>query len=413
MLTFAKAKFDVEKIRGDFPILGTHIDGKPLVYLDNGATTQKPLQVIDFIAEYYRHENSTVKRGVYGLSERSTELFEQARKTVAQFINAKSSQEIIFTKGCTEAINLVAKTFSSRFLKEGDEIILTAMEHHANIVPWQLASQEHKFKIKVLPINQNGELILEELPNLINEKTKLISVMHISNVLGTINPIKQICEIAKKYNIAVLVDGAQAAPHTPIDVQDLGCDFYAFSGHKLYGPTGVGVIYGRYEMLESLPPYQGGGDMIDLVSFERTTFAKPPTRFEAGTPPIAQVLGLAEAVKYLQNIGITNIQNYEEELLTYATKRLSEIEGLKIIGNAEHKASLISFTIDGIHPHDMGTLLDQFSNIAIRVGHHCAQPLMAFYGLPSTARASFAFYNTFREIDILVDSLRQVQDMFK
>jgi cysteine desulfurase/selenocysteine lyase len=407
-------KLDIQKIRADFPILQQTVrDGKALVYLDNGATTHKPQAVIDRIANFYAHENGTVRRGVYALSEISTQSFEEARQKAASFINAKSSKEIVFVKGCTDAINLVARSFGGSNLKENDEILISALEHHANIVPWQIICAEKGAKLKVIPINTAGEIQIEEMKKLINHKTKLVAVSHISNALGSINPIKEIIEIAHSHGVPVLIDGAQGAPHCKVDVQELDCDFYTFSGHKIYGPTGIGVLYGKYEVLEKMPPYQGGGDMIEIVTFEKTTYAEPPTRFEAGTPAIAQAIGLHAAISYVENIGIEQIQTYENELLEYATEKLSEISELTIIGNAKNKASLISFVIDGIHPHDIGTILDHENGVAVRAGHHCAQPLMQFYKVPATTRASFAFYNTKEEIDVLANGLKNIVQMFK
>ncbi|MDJ0625688.1 MAG: cysteine desulfurase [Candidatus Caenarcaniphilales bacterium] len=403
---------DAKKFREDFPILSREVNGKRIVYLDNGATTQKPKQVIDKITNYYSSENSTVRRGLYYLSENSTYAFDNVRKTVANFINAESEEEIIFTKGCTDGINLIARSFGGKFLQAGDEVLISVLEHHANIVPWQMICEERGAHLKVVPINQKGEIILEELEKLITDKTKILAISHISNVLGTINPIEKIVEIAHGKNVPVLIDGAQGAPHTKVDVQSIGCDFYTFSSHKIYGPTGVGVLYGKLKWLEAIPPYQGGGDMIDKVSFEKTTFAPPPVKFEAGTPPIAQVIGMEEAIKYIQNIGINKIEAYENELLEYATERLLNIDGLRIIGNADEKASLISFLMDDAHAHDIGTILDHENNICIRVGHHCAQPLMKFYGVSATARASFSFYNTKEDIDLLVDGLNKVKELF-
>ena len=403
--------FDVQKIREDFPILKTQVRGKPLIYLDNAATTQKPFTVIERIQKYYLEENSNVHRGVHYLSELATKEFEGARETVKNFINAESVEEIIFTRGTTEAINLVANSFGKTFLNEGDEIIISEMEHHSNIVPWQILCEEKNAKLKVIPFDDNGELIIYELENLITEKTKLISIVHISNSLGTINPIKKIIEIAHSYAIPVLVDGAQSIMHNKIDVQDLGCDFFVFSGHKIYGPTGIGVLYGKKELLEQMLPYQGGGDMIKSVTFEKTIYNDLPYKFEAGTPNIEGAIGLKAAIEYLNKIGLDQISIYENELLQYATEKLSQIPQLKIIGTAKEKASIISFVIENIHPHDIGTILD-FEGIAVRTGHHCTQPVMQHFKIPATTRASFSFYNTKEEIDQLYNALQKVIKVF-
>lgn len=403
--------FDVQKIREDFPILKTQVRGKPLIYLDNAATTQKPFTVIERIQKYYLEENSNVHRGVHYLSELATKEFEGARETVKNFINAESVEEIIFTRGTTEAINLVANSFGKTFLNEGDEIIISEMEHHSNIVPWQILCEEKNAKLKVIPFDDNGELIIDELENLITEKTKLISIVHISNSLGTINPIKKIIEIAHSYAIPVLVDGAQSIMHNKIDVQDLGCDFFVFSGHKIYGPTGIGVLYGKKELLEQMLPYQGGGDMIKSVTFEKTIYNDLPYKFEAGTPNIEGAIGLKAAIEYLSKIGLDQISIYENELLQYATEKLSQIPQLKIIGTAKEKASIISFVIENIHPHDIGTILD-FEGIAVRTGHHCTQPVMQHFKIPATTRASFSFYNTKEEIDQLFNALQKVIKVF-
>lgn len=403
--------FDVQKIREDFPILKTQVRGKPLIYLDNAATTQKPISVIERIQKYYLEENSNVHRGVHYLSELATKEFEGARVTVKNFINAESVEEIIFTRGTTEAINLVANSFGKTFLNEGDEIIISEMEHHSNIVPWQILCEEKNAKLKVIPFDDNGELIIDELENLITEKTKLISIVHISNSLGTINPIKKIIEIAHSYAIPVLVDGAQSIMHNKIDVQDLGCDFFVFSGHKIYGPTGIGVLYGKKELLEQMLPYQGGGDMIKSVTFEKTIYNDLPYKFEAGTPNIEGAIGLKAAIEYLSKIGLDQISIYENELLQYATEKLSQIPQLKIIGTAKEKASIISFVIENIHPHDIGTILD-FEGIAVRTGHHCTQPVMQHFKIPATTRASFSFYNTKEEIDQLYNALQKVIKVF-
>jgi len=404
-------KFDVQKIREDFPILKTQVRGKNLVYFDNAATTQKPISVIERIQKYYLEENSNVHRGVHYLSELATKEFESARETVRNFINAESIEEIIFTRGTTEAINLVANSFGKTFISEGDEIIISEMEHHSNIVPWQILCEEKKAKLKIIPFDDNGELILDELENLITERTKLISIVHISNSLGTINPVKKIIEIAHSYAIPVLIDGAQSIMHSKIDVQDLGCDFFVFSGHKIYGPTGIGVLYGKKEWIDQMMPYQGGGDMIKSVTFEKTIYNDLPYKFEAGTPNIEGAIGLKAAIDYLNEIGLEQISVYENELLQYATDKLSEIPQLKIIGTAKEKASIISFILENIHPHDVGTILD-FEGIAVRTGHHCTQPVMQHFNIPATTRASFSFYNTKEEIDKLFSAIQKVIKVF-
>lgn len=408
-----KRAFDVYNVRNDFPILNRLVNGRPLVYLDNAATTQKPKAVIDNLRNYYESDNANIHRGVYFLSEVATEAFETARLKVKEFVNALSASEIIFVKGATEAINLVATSLCrAGHFKDGDEIILTEMEHHANIVPWQLICNNKHMKIKVIPINDNGELELDKLDSLITEKTKMISVVYISNSLGTINPIKEVVKKAHSHNIPVLIDGAQAAPHLKVDVQDLDCDFFVFSGHKIYGPTGIGVLYGKTEFLNMMPPYQGGGDMIREVTFEKTTFEDIPNKFEAGTPNIAGGIGLGAAIDYLNEFDFNDLTEYENELLIYGTEKLSAIEGLKIIGTAKNKASVISFVIEGIHPYDIGTIVDTHG-IAIRTGHHCTQPVMRRFKVPATARASFSFYNTKEEIDKLAEGLKKVIKMFK
>lgn len=407
-----KRKFDVEEIRNDFPILKREVNGKPLVYLDNAATSQKPQVVIDALTHYYTYDNANIHRGLYFLSELATEQYENARLKVKEFINAMSVAEIVFVRGTTEAINLVASTLCrAKYFKEGDEVLVSHMEHHANIVPWQLMSDRKKINLKVIPINDAGELDYDAFEKLVNEKTKLVSVVHISNALGSINPIKKIIDFAHSKKIPVLVDGAQAVPHLKIDVQDLDADFYAFSGHKVFGPTGIGVLYGKTEFLEMMPPYQGGGDMIRTVTFEKTTFDDIPRKFEAGTPNIAGGIGLGAAIDYLNQFDRNELAEYENELLKYATEKLSEVDGLRIIGTAKEKASVISFIIEGIHPYDIGTIIDT-DGIAIRTGHHCTQPIMQRFNVPATARASFAFYNTKEEIDKLVASLYKVKRMF-
>ncbi|OPZ31988.1 MAG: Cysteine desulfurase [Bacteroidetes bacterium ADurb.BinA174] len=402
---------DLTQIRKDFPILSRQVHGKPLVYLDNGATTQKPKCVIDKITEMYTTTNANVHRGVHFLSQAATDKHEASRRVVQQFINATSANEIVFTRGTTEAINLIASSFCREFCKEADEIIISAMEHHSNIVPWQLQESISGVKLRVLPITDEGEIELGQLETMISSRTKLISVTHVSNVLGTINPIEKIIEIAHSYNIPVLIDAAQSVQHISIDVQKLDCDFLVFSSHKAYGPTGMGVLFGKEKWLEKLPPYQGGGEMIASVSFEKTTFANLPFKFEAGTPDYIGSSALATALKYISNLGMDNILKHEHELLTYATERLSEIDNLKIYGTAKNKSSVISFVVDGVHPYDMGVLLDM-QGIAVRTGHHCAEPLMRRLGIESTVRASFALYNTKDEVDVLAKGVKRVVKMF-
>ena len=407
-----KKKFDVDAVRKDFPILSRSVNGKPLVYLDNAATTQKPQAVIDALTNYYTFDNANIHRGLYFLSELATEQYEKARLKVKEFINAISASEIIFVRGTTEGINLVASTLSAaKFLKDGDEVIVSGMEHHANIVPWQLINNGKKINLKVIPLNDAGELDMDAYEKLISDKTKLVAVVQISNALGTVNPVKKIIDIAHSKKIPVLIDGAQAVPHKKVDVQDLDADFYVFSGHKVFGPTGIGVLYGKTEYLELMPPYQGGGDMIRSVTFEKTTFDDIPRKFEAGTPNIAGGIGLAAAIDYLSQFDRAELSAYEDSLLNYATSKLSEVEGLKIIGTARQKASVISFIIEGIHPYDIGTIIDT-DGIAIRTGHHCTQPVMKRFDVPATARASFSFYNTKDEVDKLVVGLQKVKKMF-
>ena len=407
-----KKIFDVDEIRKDFPILSKKINGKPLVYLDNAATTQKPQTVIDNMIHYYTDGNANIHRGLYFLSELATESYENARLKVKEFLNAMSSSEIIFVRGATEAINLLATTFANaQHFKEGDEILISHMEHHANIVPWQMLCERRNLKLKVIPITDEGELDLDEYERLLTEKTKLVSVVHISNSLGTINPVKTIIDKAHERKIPVLLDGSQAVPHVKVDVQELDCDFYVFSGHKLFGPTGIGVLYGKTEYLDALPPYQFGGDMIRIVTFEKTTFDDLPHKFEAGTPNIAGAIGLGAAIDYLNEFDRSELTSYENRLLHYGTERLLEVKGLRIIGTASKKASVISFTIDGIHPYDIGTIVDT-EGVAIRTGHHCTQPIMQRYNVPATARASLAFYNKEEEIDKLVFGLNKVIKMF-
>ena len=408
----ADLEFDVEKVREDFPILKQKIYGKPLVYLDNAATAQKPQVVIDTIRHYYMTDNANIHRGVHGLSQRATEAYEQARVKVQRFIHAAESREIIFVRSATEAINLVAQTYGRRHVQAGDEVIVSAMEHHSNIVPWQMLCEEKGATLRVIPMNDDGELLLDEFEKLLNPRTRLVAAVHISNALGTINPIQEIIERAHQKDIPVLVDGAQAAPHFEVDVQALDCDFYAVTGHKLYGPTGVGILYGKADLLDSMPPYQGGGEMIRSVSFEKTTYNVLPNKFEAGTPNIVGGIGMGTAVDYVSEIGWKNIAAQEKDLLLYATQQLSSISGLRIIGTAKEKASILSFVIEGVHAHDVGTILDQ-EGIAVRTGHHCAQPVMDRFQIPATARASFAFYNTRGEIDVLVQGIQRVIEVFK
>jgi cysteine desulfurase / selenocysteine lyase len=402
--------FDVYKIREDFPILSTQVNGKPLVYLDNAASSQKPLQVIEATTRFYTSQNSNIHRGVHYLSQKATEAYEESREKITKFINAEYSREIIFTKGTTDAVNLVATAFGRKFINEGDEIIISAMEHHSNIVPWQMLCEEKRAVLKVIPINDKGEIIFEEFEKLISGKTKLVSIVHISNSLGSINPVKEIIQKAHSFNVPVFIDGAQAIHHTKVDVQDLNCDFYAFSGHKMYGPTGVGILYGKEKWLNEMNPYQGGGDMIKTVTFEKTVYNELPFKFEAGTPHIEGGIVFSKAIEYIEYIGLQNIQAHETALLEYATEKLSAIEGLRIIGTARNKASVVSFNIDGIHHYDLGVILDKMG-IAIRTGHHCTQPVMNCFKIPGTARASFAFYNTFEEIDTLVAGIEKAKKM--
>lgn len=403
--------FPIEQIRADFPILGEKIRNKPLVYLDNAASCQKPQAVIDAIVRTYSHEYANIHRGVHTLSVKATDRFEAAREKARAFINASSEKEIIFVRGATEAINLVAQSYGKSQFKAGDEIVISAMEHHANIVPWQMLCQQIGTVLRVAPINQQGELLFDEFEKLLNSNTKLVAITHMSNALGTINPVDKIVAAAHAKNIPVLLDGAQAIPHMPVDVQALDCDFYVFSGHKLYGPSGTGVLYGKQALLEAMPPYQGGGDMIRQVTFEKTTYAGLPHKFEAGTPAIAEIIGLGAAIDYVSAIGMDNVAAYEAELLDYATDQAQQIKGLNIIGQAEHKGGILSFTLDHIHPHDIGTMLDSLG-IAVRAGHHCAMPVMDFYGVPATARASFAMYNTRQEIDILMQGIKSLIEVF-
>ncbi|WP_326930613.1 aminotransferase class V-fold PLP-dependent enzyme [Flavobacterium azooxidireducens] len=400
---------NIQKIRADFPILSQKVNGKPLVYFDNAATSQKPIQVIEAEANYYKEINANIHRGVHTLSQLATDAYEASRLKIQQHINAKFSHEVLFTSGTTHGINLVANGFAS-FLKPGDEVMVSALEHHSNIVPWQMLCEKTGAKLVVIPMNENGELIQSEYERLLSDKTKIVTVNHISNALGTINPIKWMIEKAHEVGAAVLIDGAQATPHLKPNVQDLDCDFYVFSGHKICGPTGTGILYGKEAWLNKLPPYQGGGEMIATVSFEKTTYAELPHKFEAGTPNIAGGIVLGTAIDYLNEIGFDNIATYEHELLEYGTSRLLEIEGLKIYGTSNQKTSVISFNIDGIHPYDIGTIIDKLG-IAVRTGHHCAQPIMDFYKIPGTLRASFAFYNTKEEIDALVEAVKRAKLM--
>lgn len=405
------SSLDVEKIRQDFPLLHQEVNGKPLAYLDNAATSQKPTQVIEALDKYYKEDNANIHRGVHTLSERATIDYEQARGKVRSFINANSEKEIIFVRGATEGINLIAQSYGRNKLKTGDEIIISEMEHHSNIVPWQLLCEQTGAILKIIPINDSGELILEEFEKLLSSKTKLVSIAHISNALGTINPIQTIIDRAHEHNAVVIIDGAQATPHTIVDVQALDCDFYVFSGHKLFGPTGIGVLYGKAHLLEAMPPWQGGGDMIKMVSFEKTLYNDLPYKFEAGTPHIAGVIGLGAAIDYVSATGLEAIAAHEHELLEYATEKILEVKGLRLIGTAQQKTSILSFVIDSIHPHDIGTILDH-EGIAIRTGHHCAMPVMTHFNVPATARASFAFYNTFEEVDRLIQALGKAREVF-
>ncbi|HYM09758.1 MAG TPA: cysteine desulfurase [Bryobacterales bacterium] len=407
----APAPFDVWRIRQDFPILKQKVHGKPLVYLDNAATSQKPEFVIEAFLRYYTTENSNVHRGVHALSEQATADYENARSKMQRFLNAASEREIIFVRGTTEGINLVAQTWGRQNVGRGDEIVITAMEHHSNIVPWQMLCEEKGAKLRVAPINDAGELILDEYEKLLGPRTKLVSIAHVSNALGTVNPVRRLIEMARRTGAVVLIDGAQAVPHLKVDVQALDCDFYVLSGHKLYGPTGIGVLYGKAKLLDAMPPYQGGGDMISSVTFEKTTYNHIPYKFEAGTPDIGGVIGLGAAIDYVSGIGLGVISAYEQDLLTYATEAVSTIPGLRLIGTAKEKASVLSFVLGGVHPHDVGTILDQ-EGIAIRTGHHCAQPVMQRFGVPATSRASLAFYNTREEIDALAAGIQKVKKVF-
>jgi cysteine desulfurase/selenocysteine lyase len=407
-----RSTIDVAALRRDFPILDRKIHGKPLVYLDNAATTQKPAAVIEAEADVYRNSYGNIHRGVHELSVAATDAYEAAREKARAFVNAAEAREIVFVRGTTEGVNLVAQTFGRQRVGEGDEVVITALEHHSNIVPWQLLCDEKKAKLKVIPIARSGEVKVEELERLLTPRTRIVSVAHVSNALGTLVPVRRVVEMAHARGVPVLIDGAQAVPRLAVDVRAIGCDFYTFSSHKMYGPTGVGVLYGRAELLEEMPPYQGGGDMISSVTFEKTTWNVLPYKFEAGTPNIAGTIGFGAAIDYISKIGIENVTAHEEELLEYATLTLSAIPGLTVIGTAPEKIGVLSFILDGVHPHDVGTVLDQ-EGIAIRTGHHCAQPVMEFFGIPATARASLALYNTREEIDALAEGIRKVQRMFR
>jgi cysteine desulfurase/selenocysteine lyase len=403
--------WDVRKVREDFPILKQKVHGKPLVYLDNAASTQKPRAVIDAVRRYYETDNANIHRGVHALSERATRQYEEARVKVQHFLNAAAPREVIFVRGATEGINLVAHSFGRQHVHSGDEVLITTMEHHSNIVPWQILCEEKGAHLRVAPISDEGELLLDQFEKLLTPRTRIVSVVHVSNTLGTINPVRDLIEMAHRRSIPVLVDGAQAVPHMPVDVQELDCDFYVFSGHKIYGPTGIGALYGKAALLEAMPPYQGGGDMISSVSFAKTTYNTLPYKFEAGTPNIAGVIGLGAAIDYVSSIGMDCIAAYEQSLLVQATAALRRIPGVRLIGTARERSGAVSFVVDGIHPHDVGTILDQ-EGIAIRTGHHCTQPLMDRFGVPATARAALAFYNTPEEIDALVEGIYKAQEVF-
>ena len=402
---------DIEQIRQDFPALHQQVRGKPLTYLDNAATSQKPKQVIEALSRYYSYQNSNIHRGVYYLSEQATAAYEAARIKAQRFLNAANPAEVVFVRGTTEAINLVASSYGRLVLQPGDEVVISAMEHHSNIVPWQLLCESVGANLRVAPIDTSGMLIIPEYEKLLGPRVKIVALVHVSNSLGTINDVRRLVGLAKEQSAVVLIDGAQAAPHMPIDVQDIGCDFYTVSGHKMYGPTGIGVLYGRIELLETMPPYQGGGEMIRSVTFEKTTYAPPPAKFEAGTPHIAGAIGMGVAIDYLEQLGWDFVHEQEKVLLEYALERLATVPGLQIIGSAESRASVVSFTVDGIHAHDIGTIVDQ-EGVAIRTGHHCTQPIMDFFGVPATARASFAFYNTVEEVDTLTKALMEAREVF-
>lgn len=403
--------FDVHKVRAEFPILSRKIHGKPLVYLDSAATTQKPQAVIDALIHYYTDENSNIHRGVHTLSEEATASYEESRATVQRFLNAADPREIIFVRGATEGINLVAQTWGRANIRTGDEIIISAMEHHSNIVPWQILCEQQGANLRIAPVNDAGELLLDEFEKLLGPKTKLVAMSHVSNALGTVNPVRKIVEAARRVNARVLLDGAQAVPHMPVDVRAIDCDFYAFSGHKIYAPTGIGILYGKAELLEAMPPYQGGGDMISSVTFEKTLYNRLPYKFEAGTPHVSGAIGLGAALDYVNSVGLDRITRHEKQVLTYGTGRLLEIPGLRLVGTAKEKEGILSFVLEGVHPHDVGTILDQ-EGIAIRTGHHCAQPLMERFGVPATARASLALYNTVEEMDALVRGIEKVREVF-
>ena len=406
-----RSNYDVDAIRADFPILALEFNGYPLTFLDSGASAQKPECVLRRMDDVYRRSYANVHRGAYALSQAATDYYEGARKTVARYLNARSDDEIVFTHNVTAAINLVAHSYGRRFLERGDEVIISQMEHHANIVPWQLLRDEIGIELKVAPIDQAGNLLLDQLAEMFSHKTKLVSLTHVSNVLGTIVPIKKVIDLAHERDIPVLIDGAQGIVHTRVDVQDLDAEFYAFTGHKLYGPSGIGVLYGKKDLLNTMPPYQGGGDMIERVTFEKTTYRDAPARFEAGTPPIVEAAGLAAAIDYVDEIGMENISSHEQELLNYATERLNEVDGITIYGEAQHKAGIISFTLDKVHPHDIATIVDS-RGVSVRAGHHCAQPLMDWYGVAATTRASFGMYSNKQDVDALVDGLKYVKEIF-
>ena len=412
MATLEKTQLDIAKIRGEFPILHQEVNGKPLVYFDNAATNQKPQRVIDALTYHYKNDNANIHRGIHTLAERSTTAFENTRKVVQNFINANESEEIIFTKGTSESINLVASSWGRKFLNEGDEVLISALEHHSNIVPWQMICEERGAILKVMPINEQGDIILDELDNLLSEKTKMVAFNHASNSLGTINPVKKIIAKAHAVGAKVLVDGAQATSHLKVDVRDLDADFYAFSSHKMYGPTGLGVLYGKRIQLEKMPPYQGGGEMIKEVSFEKTTYNDIPYKFEAGTPDIANVIAFKTAIEFIEELGKQNIAAHEAKLLSYATKKLKAIDGVRIIGEAKEKVGVLSFEVEGIHHFDLGMWMDA-KGVAVRTGHHCTQPLMDFYGVEGTVRASFSVYNTLEEIDVFIDALKSIIERFK
>ncbi len=406
----SKVQFDVEQVRKDFPILGRSVNGSPLTYLDSGASSQKPKQVIDRVSDYYTREHANIHRGVHHLSQQATQAYEDAREIIRGFLNAQHSHEILFTKGTTDGINLVASSFGRKFLQAGDEVIISTMEHHSNIVPWQMICEERGAKVRVIPINRAGELDMTAYAEMLNDRTKLVAVVHVSNTLGTINPVQEIISLAHQQDVPVLLDGAQAVPHMHVDVQALDVDFYAFSAHKVFGPTGVGILYGKEDLLNSMPPYQGGGDMIEKVTFEKTTYNTLPHKFEAGTPNIADGIAFGSAIEYYCQFDEAEIEAHEQDILEYATRKLEEIEGVAIVGTADHKASVISFNLDGAHPFDVGTILDQLG-IAVRTGHHCTQPLMDFYGIPGTVRASFAMYNNRDDVDALVAGVKRAAKM--